>query len=110
MIEALLKKLKQNITMVANGEEAWQYYQQQPKTVDLILMDCEMPVMDGYLATETIRAFEREQAIRAVPIFALTAHALDENRQRCLRIGMDGVITKPVKVNTLKSLLFKLNQ
>jgi CheY-like chemotaxis protein len=65
-------------------------------------MDCQMPVVDGYAATEQIRA--RESG-RRIPIVALTAHALAEDRTRCLQVGMDDFITKPVGLDDLRSVL-----
>ncbi|MFN8622972.1 MAG: ATP-binding protein [Chloroflexota bacterium] len=68
---------------------------------DLILMDVEMPVMDGLEATRRIRAGEAERGAAPVPIIALTAHALEEYRQRCLAAGCTGYLSKPVRMNPL---------
>ena len=75
----------------ADGTEA--IMQQQATQPDLILMDCEMPGIDGLEATRRIRADAR---FRRVPIVALTAHALPEDRQACLDAGMDDYLSKPV--------------
>jgi len=72
---------------------------------DLVLMDCEMPEMDGYEATDRIRRIEREQQRRAVPIVALTAHAMPGDQRRCLECGMNEVVTKPVALETFGRLL-----
>ncbi len=73
---------------------------------DLILMDCQMPGMDGYDAARMIRSLEKEAPARArVPVIALTAHAMEEDRQRCLESGMDEYLTKPVKAETLRQAL-----
>ncbi|WPL10411.1 response regulator [Thiorhodovibrio litoralis] len=68
-------------------------------------MDCQMPVVNGYAATERIRNWERETARPRLPIIALTAAAYKEDRQRCLNVGMDDVLTKPVMVDALKAML-----
>jgi CheY-like chemotaxis protein len=66
---------------------------------DLVFMDCQMPVMDGYEATQAIRKFSR------VPIVAMTANALTGDRERCLASGMDDYMTKPIKREVLASML-----
>jgi CheY-like chemotaxis protein len=68
---------------------------------DLILMDVEMPVMDGFSATREIRALEKEKNLGYTPIIALTAHALVEYRKECLKNGMDDYITKPFRKKVL---------
>jgi len=70
---------------------------------DAVLMDCDMPVMDGFEATKLIR--RREDRWAGVPIIALTASALESDRTRCLRAGMDGVVTKPLKLEALDAAL-----
>jgi len=64
-------------------------------------MDMQMPIMDGIAATEEIRANERISG-RHLPIVAMTANAFDEDRQRCLRAGMDGFLTKPVTIEAIE--------
>ena len=73
----------------------------------LVLMDCEMPVMSGYQATEKIRQWERENGRMHLPIIALTANAFEDNRQRCLAAGMDDFLAKPVNMNLLAVMLNK---
>jgi two-component system sensor histidine kinase/response regulator len=69
-------------------------------------MDCEMPVMDGYEATEAIRAWESDvNDNRHIPIIALTAHALPEDRRRCLASGMDDYLSKPFSMEELRAVL-----
>ncbi|MFQ6113375.1 MAG: two-component regulator propeller domain-containing protein, partial [bacterium] len=74
---------------------------------DLILMDIQMPVMDGFEATKEIRAWERRQQQEKVPIIALTAHALQGYREKCLRYEMDDYITKPLKKRILLEAINK---
>lgn len=77
----------------------------------LVLMDCEMPVMSGYQATEIIRRWEQESGKTHLPIIALTANAFEDNRQRCLAAGMDDFLAKPINMNLLVVTLNKwINQ
>ena len=70
---------------------------------DLILMDCHMPRMDGFAATRQIRG--HEGAARHIPIVAMTAGAMAEDRDRCLQAGMDGYLSKPVRTGQLWDVL-----
>ena len=72
---------------------------------DLILMDCEMPVMDGIEATKCIRQWELESGQERVPIVALTARAFEHDRKRCFSAGMDDFLTKPIRIGLLRSVL-----
>jgi two-component system sensor histidine kinase/response regulator len=86
------------VVVAANGVQVLQTLEQQ--SFDLILMDAQMPLMDGFEATAAIRRLE--QATRAhIPIIAMTAHAMVGDRQRCLEAGMDGYIAKPVHPHEL---------
>ncbi|MBI3868455.1 MAG: response regulator [Verrucomicrobia bacterium] len=100
---SLLKKLGCDIHMAGNGLEAVDAWKRD--TFDLILMDCHMPEMDGYQATQMIRALERDRALPPTRIVALTASALEGDREGCLKAGMDDYITKPVTPQDLKELL-----
>ena len=62
-------------------------FKRHPSQYDAVLMDCEMPVMDGFQATRKIRQFEKEQELSAVPIIALTGNALLSNKDRCIEAG-----------------------
>lgn len=97
VIEALLKKLGAEFKLVENGVQALQTISAEPQGFDLILMDCEMPEMDGFTATEEIRKLEIQHQRRAIPVIALTAHAMDEHKNRAHQVGMNGFVTKPIK-------------
>jgi PAS domain S-box-containing protein len=101
---SMLKKLGLRPDVATTGKEAVEISQQAD--YDLIFMDCQMPEMDGYEATAAIRACERMQG-RHVPIIALTANALNDERQRCLQSGMDDYISKPFERDHLMSALLQ---
>ncbi|MCY1538330.1 Signal transduction histidine-protein kinase BarA [compost metagenome] len=105
VVQGLLKKRGYNVRLVTNGLAALNEYQRDPAAIQLILMDCEMPVMDGFAATEKIRQLERQQKLAAVPIVALTAHILDEHRQHGMDVGMDDFLGKPLDSAQLYSTL-----
>jgi HPt (histidine-containing phosphotransfer) domain-containing protein len=73
--------------------------------IDLVLMDCQMPEMDGYTATTLLREREVAQALRHTPVIALTANALQGDRERCLAAGMDDYLTKPFRREALCAML-----
>ncbi|GAB9468817.1 Hybrid signal transduction histidine kinase [Globisporangium polare] len=88
-----------------NGHEAVTAYIDHYLDFDLIFMDCEMPVMDGYTATATIRQFELENHLPRIPILGLTAYAMSGDRQKCLEAGMDEFMVKPIsKVSLLQAI------
>lgn len=89
--------------IVSNGREALDRLQQHQ--FDLVLMDCQMPVLDGVAATRQIRAGEATTGARRVPIIALTAGGADMDRQDCLAAGMDDYLSKPVRWDLLRDVL-----
>jgi CheY-like chemotaxis protein len=93
-----LKKAGHTATVADNGLKAVEAFANE--RFDLILMDVQMPEMDGYEATAAIRAREADSGT-AIPIIALTAHAMKGDRERCFAAGMNGYVTKPVKTKAL---------
>ncbi|MCU0595309.1 MAG: response regulator, partial [Desulfobacterota bacterium] len=92
----MLEKRGYRVQVAPNGKEALEIFDREE--IDLILMDIQMPEMDGFEATRLIR--ERERG-KEVPIVAMTAHALTGDRERCLAAGMDDYVAKPIKAETL---------
>ncbi len=100
---AFLKKLNLNAQACANGEEALQKLRKGQ--FDVVLMDCHMPIMDGYAASQAIRDGEAGEQNKNIPIIALTANAMLEDKEKCYAAGMNDFITKPVKIDVLKTVL-----
>ncbi len=95
---------------VENGSEALDALMERAGTseaFDLVLMDVQMPVMDGLTATENIRDAEEARGLKPIPIVALTAHAMTGDRERCLASGMSDYVAKPVRPDALKNVLSK---
>lgn len=103
LVKAYLKTLPIIIDEAENGMQAVEMFQKQD--YDLVLMDVQMPVMDGHEATRRIRRFESEQARAATPIIALTAHAIKEEIDKCLAAGCDSHLSKPIKKAVLVDTL-----
>jgi two-component system sensor histidine kinase/response regulator len=98
----LLEKRGHQVTVAGNGQVA--VAAAEKDTFDLVLMDLQMPEMDGFEATAALRAREKETGIH-LPVIALTAHALKGDRERCLDAGMDGYLTKPIRSQELDAIL-----
>jgi len=101
VIKGLLGKLNINPELVDNGLQAFNMVRQVGQAYDVILMDCEMPEMDGFEATRSIREFELRRNLSATPIVALTAHALQEHRDAVFASGMNYYLSKPVTLDNL---------
>ena len=99
---ALLKKEGHEVTVASDGQQAVDLYMATP--FDIVLMDVQMPVMDGFAATRKIREFEKANRTH-VPIIALTAHAGAVDRERCLAAGMDEYISKPIRIGKLREAI-----
>jgi CheY-like chemotaxis protein len=111
VIESLLRRLGLTVSVVHDGQQGIAAVTAHPdalaKPPQLVLMDLQMPVLDGYAATKHIRQWESTQQHPRLPIIALTADAFEEDRQRCLAAGMDDFLTKPIAIDALKSALAK---
>jgi len=99
---AMLYNMGLRVEVAANGEIALELFKSQ--RFDVVLMDCQMPEMDGFQATENIRDWELRHGGR-VPIIALTANAISGDRERCIRSGMDDYLAKPFTQDQLQSTL-----
>lgn len=100
VVTAFLKKIGIDSIVAENGEEAVELFTENQQELNLILMDCEMPVKDGYSATEDIRTLNND-----IPIIALSAHAMKQHIDRCIEAGMNDHLTKPLIFNDLKKKL-----
>jgi PAS domain S-box-containing protein len=100
----LLEKRGHTVTVAGNGKEALAALEKQ--SFDLVLMDVQMPEMDGFEATAAIREKEKHSGSH-LPVIAMTAHAMVGDRERCLAAGMDDYITKPIRIDELTSLLVR---
>lgn len=98
-----LKKLGHHVEIAVNGQMAVDMYKNG--AYDVILMDIQMPILDGIEATVAIREFEKENGLDGIKIVAITANALNEDRARCIDCGMDEYITKPIQTDELKNAL-----
>jgi len=98
----LLEKRGHTVAVAGNGKEAVAAL--QAETFDLVLMDVQMPEMDGFQATAAIRELEKASG-NHLPVIAMTAHAMVGDRERCLAAGMDDYLTKPIRLEELNNLL-----
>jgi signal transduction histidine kinase/CheY-like chemotaxis protein len=99
VVRRALEKIGHTVTIAGDGRQALDAFEAGP--FDLVLMDVQMPEMDGLEATEEIRRRESSRHRPPTPIIALTAHAMSGDRDRCMRAGMDGYVTKPIQLNSL---------
>jgi two-component system sensor histidine kinase/response regulator len=105
LVASLLQKRGYAVTMAASGKEALAAY--RAEKFDLIVMDVQMPEMNGLEATAAIRTIEKNAGLHT-PILALTAHAIDGDRDQCLEAGMDGYISKPIRLDEFMPAIAKL--
>ncbi len=100
---AMLTKLGCSVKTASNGRQGVDAFCAEP--FDVVLMDCHMPEMDGYEATGALRKIEESAGARRTPVFALTANALEKDRETCLAAGMDDYLSKPFTQDQLRDLL-----
>ena len=100
--EGILKRRGVQVTLVGNGREALEALEANPESYDLMLMDLEMPELDGYETTDAIR---KGKVKPDIPIVALTAQAIRGDREHCLQAGMDAYVSKPISPDELYRVL-----
>jgi len=106
--EEILSGVGHEVSVAENGQEAVILFEKE--SFDLVLMDCFMPVMDGFESTSKIRQFEAENNLNRVPIIALTADVTKENKEKCLQAGMDDFLVKPYEPQDLIAKLTQFSQ
>jgi CheY-like chemotaxis protein/HPt (histidine-containing phosphotransfer) domain-containing protein len=97
----ILEKAGHRVDVVSNGQEALSALEAFP--YDLVLMDVQMPLMDGFEATRAIR--QRERRVRHTPVVAMTAHAMKGDRERCIAAGMDDYLSKPIRLQEILNVI-----
>ncbi len=102
----MLEKLKCDVIVVRNGREAHEILQKN-REFDLIFMDCQMPIMDGFEATKNVREYEAKNKHGHIPIVALTANAMKGDREKCIKAGMDDYLSKPVRQKDFAGMIRK---
>ena len=106
VITQFLERKGLKVRNAENGKQAVEMYTQNPDAYFMILMDVQMPVMDGFEATKMIRTLEEKLNIH-IPIVAMTAHAMKGDKEKCLAVGMDHYLSKPVNPDELYSVVEK---
>lgn len=105
IISKLLEAMGHEVNWAKNGQQAIELYLQN--NYHLVLMDCMLPLMDGYAATRRIREWEMSEQRHSTPVLALTADVTEENRKRCEGVGMNGFIEKPFKLDAISQVIHK---
>ena len=103
LIHKLLLNMKMNVTLANNGLEGFELYKKN--RYNIVLMDIQMPIMSGIESTKKIRAYEKEEALSATPIIAVTANNSRENIKEYLAIGMDDFLAKPINIKKLENVI-----
>jgi CheY-like chemotaxis protein len=102
-----LAKLGYAHQICEDGEDAMRVYRERASQILCVLMDCQMPKMDGYEASVRIRELEHRLHLSRVPIVAVTANAMAQDREKCLQAGMDDHLPKPVRSSDLEAALVR---
>ncbi len=102
VLDAALKEFNATTYTAFNGQEALDFLNEHPTDVDLILMDIMMPIMNGYEAMEKIR---EDKVLKSIPIIAVTAKAMKDDREKCINLGADDYLAKPIDINVLANLI-----
>ncbi|MCA9187049.1 MAG: PAS domain S-box protein [Pirellulaceae bacterium] len=109
VVKSILQKRGYHVEIAENGREALELLTQNKGKIDVVLMDVQMPVMDGFQATAAIRSFP-DSSLSTIPIVAMTAHAMRGDRERCLRAGMDAYISKPIDMSELVNVIHSVHR
>lgn len=107
LLRKLLEKMGCEVFIVQNGQEAVDFVMSGSKQLDVIFMDCQMPILDGFQATRELRSHDRG---KNVPIIAITANAMHGDRDRCLEAGMNDYVTKPIDPAALREAVRRISQ
>ncbi|MGL6193539.1 MAG: response regulator, partial [Thermoguttaceae bacterium] len=106
VIKGILDAAGMDCEIVDNGQDAFEKVTELTSCFDLILMDCQMPNVDGYQATQMIREYERQHASNPIPIIALTANAISGDKEKCLESGMNAYCSKPIDPKLLLETIY----
>lgn len=106
LTKLILEKSGYNVITANNGQIAIDLYKMH-REIKMVLMDVQMPVLDGLLATKAIREYEESAKLQRVPIIALTAHAMKGDKEKCLEAGCDNYLSKPIMMETLVGTIIK---
>ncbi|WP_417333360.1 ATP-binding protein [Halarcobacter sp.] len=110
LMKLVFEELKLNLTIATNGFDVIEKYIHNPNLYDIILMDINMPEINGIEAYKEIRAFEKKKSLNSTPIVALTANAIKGDKERFIDLGMNDYLSKPIKLPELKTLLSKYSK
>lgn len=102
---SIIETLGYDCTVAASGQDAIELVERDGNKIDVVLMDIQMPGMDGFGATAQIRALEKKNGLKRMPIIGVTAHALIGDREKCLAAGMDDYLSKPFRMEELHAAL-----